>query len=194
MDGYRCWKLHRAVALHLTTEKYCIITSRANTKHTSEDRYRASREQYIFENIARHIHTPNEALNFFISNFVYSGSDQAFDSLRSWDNYSRWCKEKESMTQLILDDIDSFKSSDLSGYPPALLSQVISGAKLPQTAVVLNRVTPFLDRWIQEDHFTFTKRCIMLKKLDPFVKCNMNKIKESLVEVCDDLLLLNSVV
>ena len=191
MDGFHCWKLHRGVVLHFTVEKYCIIESRANSKHTTIDRYVNCREKYIFENIARHIDTPNKALNFFISNIIYTGNDQVYDTVRCWDNYSKWIKEKESLTQLIMDDLVNFKQDDLFGSPPKLLSKIISGEILPQTCTALNRILPFLDRWIQEDHFTFKKRCLMLKKLDPFVKCNLEKIKKDLVEDFDSLLLLN---
>jgi hypothetical protein len=187
MDGYRCWKLHRGVVLHLTVEKYCIIESRAQSKHTTIERYMNCREKYVFENVARHIDTPNKALNLFISNIIYTGNDQIFDSMRCWDNYARWIKEKESLTQLIIDDLVGFDLSDLQGYPSKLLSGVISGKVLPQTCTALNRIIPFLDRWIHEDHFTFGRRCVMMKKLEPFVKCNMDKIKSNLIE--DGLLL-----
>lgn len=182
MNGFQCWKIHRAVVLHLTTLKYNMVEQRGNVKGTSLERFMTLNARYIFENIAKNLKVPNDAVHFFISNIVYSSTDDIYDTIKSWENYSRWIKEREMTTQLILDDLDSFEFNHLEGNPPELLKDIVSGTKSIHTAIAVNRHKPFIDKWIQDDYFTFNKKCIIIKKLDKFVKFNGNKISSVLFE------------
>jgi hypothetical protein len=182
MDGFQCWRIHRAVVLHLTSLKYDMVAQRGNVKGTSPDRFAALNSRYIFQNIARNLRVPNEAVHFFISNIVYSNTDDVYDSVRSWENYSRWIKEREMTTQLILDDLDSFQFEHLEGNPPELLKNIVAGTKSIHTAVAINRYHPFIDQWIKNDYFTFNRKCIIIKKLDKFVKYKEDKISIALLE------------
>ena len=182
MDGFQCWKIHRAVVLHLTTLKYDMVEQRGNVRGISPDKFATLNSRFIFQNIARNLKVPNDAVHFFISNLVYSSTDDVYDSIKSWENYSRWTREREMTTQLILDDLDTFEFEHLVGNPPELLKNIVAGTKSIQTAIALNRHQPFIDQWIQNDYFTFNKKCIIIKKLDKFVKFNVNKILSVLSE------------
>jgi hypothetical protein len=182
VDGFQCWKIHRAVVLHMTTLKYDMVEQRGHVKGIYLDKFLGLNSRYIFENIAKNLKTPNDAVHFFISNLAYSNSDEVYDTIRSWENYSRWVKEREMTTQLILDDLEHFDFSHLVGNPPELLRDIVSGKKSIHTAIAINRVRPFIDQWIKEDYFTFIRRCIIIKKLDKFVKFNSNKISSLLFE------------
>jgi len=180
MDGYALWRLHRAVKLHLTTLNYDIVQSRGQTKNTSLEKYISCREKYVFENLSRHIKTPGEGIHFFISNIVYTGTDEMFDSTVSWDNYSRWIKEKESLSYIVRSDLDGFSADKLQGNPPKILNEFLQKKVHIQTIVVLNRIYDFVDEWIEQDYFTFNKWCVIIKKLDNYVKCDVDKIKNFL--------------
>lgn len=177
MDGHALWRLHRAVKLHLTTPAYDIVQSRGQTRNTSVERYRLSREKFIFENLSRHLKTPGEAINFFVANVVYTLDDQVFDNAIAWDNYARWTRERESLTYIVRCDLDNFALDKLDGHPPKILQELVQGKIHIQTIVVLNRVYNFIDAWIAQDYFTFNRWCTIIKKLDNYVKCDVEKLK-----------------
>lgn len=182
MDGFLVWKLHRAVHLHLTTLNYDMIACRGQVRGNTQDRYSRQNCKFIFENIARNLKTPNDAVQFCIANIVYSNSDDIFDSVRSWDNYLKWNRDREMSTQLILDDLENFSPDDIVGNPPKLLTDVVSGCCSIYTAVAINQIRPYVDEWIRQDYFTFMRKCIIIKKLDKYIKYNTDKVSMSLAE------------
>ena len=186
MDGYTLWKLHRAVHLHLTTLKYDLFEHNGRVRNTGQDVYIQSNYRKMYETIARHLSTPKDGVDFCIANIIYTPKDCFLDSSVSWDLRLKYLRHKESLTKFVMDDIDvlDLPAATIAtpGGLPKLLHGVIAGIVLPQTAVVLNRRYGFVDKWIEDDYFGFKQYSVRIKKMERFVKCNMEKIDQLIDE------------
>jgi len=182
MDGYSVWKLHRAVSLHLTTLGYDLFEHRGRTRNTSRLAYEKFNVKFVFDGIAKNLSKPNDAVQFFISNIIYSQKDEIYDPSLSWDNYTKWTRDKEGLTKFISDDLSKLDLSidlvESDGKPPRLLIGVVTGNILPQTAVAINRKHQFIDSWIEKDYFGLQRYSVIIKKLDRFVKYNEDVINQ----------------
>jgi hypothetical protein len=183
MDGYTAWKLHRAIKFHLLSLKYDVFAHNGATKNSEISHFLKLTDRKIFEFIGKQFERPNDAVQFFVANIAYSGGDVIRDFSLSWDNYKLWMKHKESMTKTVKDQIELVNfSSDLNGNPPKLLTDILAGRILPETAVAINRYVPFIDTWLDKDYFGSGKLPCIIKKLDRFVKFNTETIVEAITE------------
>ena len=181
VDGYTMWKLHRAVKLHLLTEKYDVFKSNGRVKNTELERFLKSNDKKIFELLGKHFEKPQDAIQFFVANIAYTGKDEMYDSAMAWENYLLWVKHKESLTKLILDDLDILDvKKDLQGNPPRLLQGILAGKILPETAVAINRYKPFIKEWKKQVYFGSGHFPCIIDKLDKFVKFNEVTISNAL--------------
>lgn len=183
IDGFTMWKLHRAIKLHLLTLKYDVFASRGNVSGMTMDKFQKQNDKKIFEILGRNFEKSQDAVQFFVANIAYSGKDSVYDTGLAWENYKLWMKHKESLTKLILDDIELLDiSTDLTGNPPRLLQGVISGKILPETAVAINRFHPYIDNWVQNQKSLLgvNNWAVIIKKLDKFVKFNEVTISNAL--------------
>lgn len=173
VDGFTMWKLHRAVKLHLLTDKYDVFKSQGRVKGASLEKFLESREKKLFEILGKNFEKPQDAIQFFVANIAYSGKDEMYDTGLAWENYLLWMKHKESLTKLILDDLELLDlETDLEGNPPRLLQGILSGRILPETAVAINRYKHYIPEWKNKVYFGVGHwRCI-IEKLDKFVKFN----------------------
>jgi hypothetical protein len=186
MDGYTAWKLHRAVSFHLLQKKYDLFEHNGRTKHSSLDCYLKQRDNKMFEIMAKSFTKPNDIVQFFVANIVYTGKDITYDLATCWENYLKWVKNKESLTKRISDDISLLDlPRDIEeGNPPRLMTMILSGKILPETAVAINRVRPFIDKWIDKDYFGCGNYPNIIKKLDSKLmsKYNTEAIKTLIEE------------
>jgi hypothetical protein len=182
MEAYAAWKLHRAVSLHLTTLNYDLFEHRGRTRNTSRLSWEKFNAKFAFEGVAKEFSKPNDAVQFFIANIVYSQKDDVYDQSISWDNYQKWTRDKESLTRFISDDISKLSlPADLEGIdgkPPRLLIGYVTGNILPQTAVAINKKHQFIDSWLEKDYFGLQRYSVIIKKLDRFVKYNPDIINQ----------------
>jgi hypothetical protein len=185
MDGYTAWKLHRAVSLHLTTLTYDLFEHNGRVKNTGPEFYMKTNSRKIFELIAKRLDKPHDAVEFFIACILYTRDDQVMNPMTSWDLHTKYKKHKESLTKFILDDLETIDvDRDLysSDSIPVLLSDIVSGNVLPQTAVALDKKKPFLKEWVDSKvYFGFRPYGIKLSKMSRFVKYNEDKVN-SLIE------------
>lgn len=179
MDGYSAWKLHRAIKFHLLTLRYDIFKHRTETKNSDIENFLKQSDRKIFEFIGKQFERPYDAVQFFVANIAYTGNDGIYESGLAWQNYLLWVKHKESLTKLISDDLEviDLQKDILESNPPRLLSLILAGKVLPETAVAINRVKPFVDDWLKKDFFGVGNYPLIIKKLDKFVNYDTEKIE-----------------
>ena len=182
MTGYDAWKIHRAMLFHLTQLPYDVIEHSGRTRNSSIDDYDKFQRKRVFEFLSRNLDTPKDMVNFCLGNMAYSVLDTSFDT-SSMDNMKKWIMHKESMTKYILDDIGTMNVlSDINGSPPKLIQMIAGGKILPHTAVAIDRVTPFLKRWLTENYFGLNHWSVKIIKLNTFIKYNEIKVIELIQE------------
>ena len=191
MFGYNAWRIHKAVALHLTSLKYDLFETRGHVRGNSVDHYARVKMKHPFEFAERQCRDPQELVQYFVANIAYSRDDGCYDLSRSWDAYRTWVKNKEMMTQLVLERLDTFDEASIyprgtDGDIPGLLYEVVSGKIVPEVAVAINRARPYIDAWLVRDYAGLNRYPILIKKLDRFVKYNAERVDLFLAEKADE--------
>lgn len=185
MDGYRAWKIHRAVSFHLTTQKYDLFEYKGRTKNSTEEFYAKVNDRKFFELIGKNFDQPNDVVQFFVSNILYTGKPSIHDFSTCWDNYILWKKRRDGMTKFLSDDIERFvlPTDVLDGNPPKLLKELLSGRIMPETAIAINRYIPFSKIWIERNYFGSGQLSIIIDKADRFLgPFNKDKIEKLIRE------------
>jgi hypothetical protein len=178
MDAFQVYKLYQAVRLHFTNEKYDIIVHRGKMKHCSESAFYEKPGSRKFHFLSKQLADPQQAVQFFISCFAYDAD--VFDSTSADAAFFLWKKNKEMLTQLILDDIEQIGdiTSALSGDPCKLQQLVAGGHVNIETAVALNKFLNYSSSW--KNNFAYKGLAGKIEKLNAFVKFNESKVNEVL--------------
>ena len=185
MRGYQAWRIHKAVALHLSSLKYDVFKSRGSVRGNSLDYYAKVKAKYPFEFAEAQCKDNQELAQYFVANVTYSREDGCYDLTGSWERYKLWVKHKEQMTQLVLDYLEQFDESMVSAAPnavPTLLYEVVSGSVIPEVAAALNRHLNFVDAWLDKNYAGLHRYAVLVKKLDRFVKYNEAKVVDCLAD------------
>lgn len=182
MNGYQIWKIHRAVKMHFTS-KYDLFLYNGRFRRDGKETYDKINQRFVYEFLSTKFERSYDAVEFFLSNIIYTSSDQAF-SINSWDNYKQWIREKESLTKFITDDLEKLNlDTDLmDDVLPPLLKYIVGGKIMPQTAVAIDANIPFLADWKHKVYFGFDDTVLKLTKLSKFCKYNDQLITQCIQE------------
>lgn len=183
MNGHQLWKIHRAVSMHFTDKNYDLFKYNGRFNRDDEGAFRKISRRNTYEFMSSKFDRPYDSVEYFVSNLIYTASDEAFTA-SAGDNYKRWVKEKESLTKLISDDLDKLDFGvDLHDDTlPNLLKMIVSNKIMPQTAVALDEVVPFLNEWDLKVYFGFHQNVLKLTKLSRFCKYNKPRIQSLILE------------
>lgn len=186
MDGYTMWKLHKAVKLHLLTTAYDLFKYNGATKQSSVSDFTSHKDRKFFELLSRHFEKPNDAVQFFVANIMYTGKDNVYDLASAWDNYVLWMKHKDSLTKLVCDDLEQLNlPEDLESNfadSPKVMKYLLMGKILPETLVAIESQIPFIDKIISKDYLGLSNWPIIIKKSARFVKFNADTVNKRLHE------------
>ena len=181
MTPFQIYKFGLAIKLHFTVDSYDVFKNRGVIKNCTEESFYSKAGVGRYSALARQLTTPQEAVQYFVACNAYGAS--IFDPQESDEANRRWQRNKEMMTQLILDDIDKIGDVEASLQgSPCLLQRLVSGGKINiETCVVLNRRYMFAPEW--KNNFVYSDLGSKIVKLDKFVKCNEEKVLGKLNEI-----------
>jgi hypothetical protein len=183
MNGFALWKIHRAVGMHFTDKNYDLFKYNGRFNRDNEYAFGKVSRRNTYEFMSSKFERPYDSVEYFVSNLIYTSSDEAFTAT-AWDNNKRWIREKESLTKLISDDLEKldFEVDLHDETMPNLLKMIVSNQIIPQTAVALNEIIPFLDEWNSKVYFGFHQNVVKLSKLSRFCKYNKSRIESIILE------------
>lgn len=181
MTPFQIYKFGLAIKLHFTNDQYDVFESRGGIKNCTEESFYTKSGVGRYTALARQLSTAQEAVQYFVACNAYSAN--IFDPQDSDDANRRWQRNKEMMTQLVLDDIDTIGDVEASLQgSPCYLQKLVSGGKINiETCVVLNRRFMFAKEW--KNNFVYSDLGRKIIKLDKFVKCNEEKVLGKLNEI-----------
>ena len=182
MNGYSVWKIHRAVKMHFTS-KYDLFKYGGKFVRDDIGSFGKVRRKAMYEAISSKFEKPYAAVEYFVSNIIYTSSDESF-TVTAWDNNKKWIRQKESLPKLISDDLDMIDlDTDLVGDDlPNLLRLIVAGKIMPQTACAIDANIPFLHSWKKKNYFGFDDVVLKLIKLPKFCVYNQARIADLITE------------
>jgi hypothetical protein len=185
MNGWEVFKIYEPIKLHFTT-KYDVLKYNGKSKNITHDRYIQRNDKALFERISGKINK-SEVGHFCIANFIYDSDDWLYKDTM-FDVYTKWKSVRESLTQNFTTDLKklsefkaklgswgSYINKTSSGRNSPLLQMYLHRFIKPESMIILDRITPFLDGWKdQYDHDPLAENEVFrLTKYRPFSKINL---------------------
>lgn len=155
MTPFEVYKTYLSIKTHFTKPKYNALESLGSVNVPFEN-FDGRQDKIVFETISRRYKTDREVRQFFIANFAY-GNTYVVHSSESHRNYVEWMKRKESITQVVSNDLTnmSYMLEDegtneplviRSGMPP-LLKYFLGNNVTYETMVILQDMYHYLELW-----------------------------------------------
>lgn len=187
IPGYTVYRYFLATKIHFTTESYNVIKSSGNISATEES-YTNRSDQSVFEKIGKRYKTDKEVVQFLIANFAYGNSYVVY-STESHRNYVEWKRRKESITQVVSNDLintsylleDDRQSNPIAivnGLPP-LLKYYIGNHVTYETMVILQDMLDFLPLW-EANVLMWQDLFLRIRKGKQFVRYDPPRIEKLL--------------
>lgn len=181
----RAVKIWKPLYLHFTTKKYDCISSENKVKYTQEEIEKKSKQLIKYSKL---FDKNIDAAFFLIANYIDGNFDVPFIIIKdNIDTYVKWKGRRESITYLFKQEfnivLDNITQEDYcSKYPQdSELFQMYLQKKIsPETLILIDKYhIEFLNNWFHNDiHNLFYNNILRLIKYRPFVKHDVNKIKE----------------
>lgn len=185
MSAFDVYRIYLAVKAHFTTKQYDYFRYGATTK-TSEEKFNKRNDRYFFEKLSKKF-TKEEIEQYFVSNFLINSNFY----IKEMDdkNYMSWKKRTQSISYLFSQDLENILMlcSTLNeslqckkGHHSTILKLYLSDIVMIETLILLNRFTGFVNRYdsMMPDDVIWEQVSNRLKKYDPFVKVDTEKVKQ----------------
>lgn len=163
--------------LHFSSS-YDVIKSNGRVPNISIDTLNKNiSRKHMIQRISRRFKNPREVVQYLLAQHMYQDNNAIFDPMQAEENFKRWEKNKISMTRIILDDLmENDVAELLAGDPPNIFNHILGGRVHIETAVALHSIL----RWSETDYFPFQNIGLKIRKLEKFIKFDLNRVTEEL--------------
>lgn len=183
MDSFTAYRLFQGVKLHFTNKTYDVFVTKGHIKGLNSETVQGKRDYPWFINLSKKFNNVQEYIQYCVAVNVYGSPSDIYDIDKSQDYYKLWLRNKSMLTRLIEEDIEQIDDliDLITGDPPKILSNVISGKINIETATAINKIKPFISpKILKKDYLCFADIALKIIKLEKFLKYDFSKI-ESLV-------------
>lgn len=108
MNGFKAYRYYLALKLHFTTDKFNVFENKGNVRGSYES-FNARNDKHLFDKLARKFSTDQELIQFMVAQFVYNNPTFIYGLEQADDNYTEWCKVKQSITKIFQDDLNQLQ-------------------------------------------------------------------------------------
>ena len=183
MNAFDCYVIYLAIKAHFTRKNYDYFKYNGRVR-ASNEKFVERSDVYFFEKLSKK-YTKKELESYFVSNFLSNSNLWVGDMNEK--NFLDWKKKIQSISYMFQSDLETIlnRSEHLDiamrcskGSHSTLLKLYLGDHIMPETMVFLNRVTGFVERYdtLLNDSI-WVKVSNLLKRYDPFVIMDTNKIK-----------------
>lgn len=182
MDDFLAYRLYRATKLHFTQKSYDVFITKGAVKGLTREYFETRKEAPWFRSLSKKFDTPKEYCQFCVAQVAYGSLNDIFDLDTAQSNYKEWTKNKQKLTQLIVDELQGVDVDSLiTGFPPNIIKKSIAKKIHIETAVAINRHRPFIsDAILKKDYLIISEEALKIKKMDKFIKYNTEVISDIL--------------
>ena len=106
-EPFDAYKYYMAIKLHFESESYDAAKYNFKTSISPQSFWKR-RDKYHFAKLAKKFPTPDDIVDFYISQFV-SGNKWVGDMLDRDECFTEWKRKKESLTYTFTNDINSLQ-------------------------------------------------------------------------------------
>jgi hypothetical protein len=187
ISGYKTCQFYKALKLHFTVESFNIFENKGNIKGSYEA-YLRRKDHVMFEKLAKKLETDRKVVQYIASNFMYDNPDMIWDYETGSTNYLEYLKNKESLSYIFKNDLDTILNYSYTQMGcnklPDVIRLLMNRQISIETVVILNKLDNLCENlkntgcpmWVLESHI------MRIKKSDGFVKLDSNSRIEKLFQ------------
>lgn len=178
MTDYEAYKMYLALKAHFQTEDYDVVEMRG--------RIRASRKAYtsnkalIFQKLVKK-YNDAEVCNYMVSNFIAGNHWGGVFDEEAAKRYTAWQKRIQSLGYRFEQDLQTLTEeaaeegitdwfSAENGRHPLILKAFLRNSISPETMVILNKLTGFVDNIKLDNDPVWPDVRRLIIKYSPFVR------------------------
>ena len=193
MNAYEVYRMYVALKLHFTSESYDYFKFNGKVK-TTESKFNVRKDRYFFQKLCNK-YNGDMVRDYFVSNFVYDVNSWVGSITRDRGEriYSEWKKKQDSISYLIvneidylLDQVENFDSlfECKQNQHPIILKKYLSKKISLETLIVLDDILNFVNRFDRQisEKLLWPKIKMSMIKYKPFMRCDYKKFKSILKE------------
>ena len=193
MDAFDAYKIYTAFKNHFVLDNYDYFKYNKKIK-VSHDAFLNRRDKIFFAKLGNRKDAYLE--DFLVSNFLYDTKTWVGELLsdQAEERYKDWKRKQESITYHFKNEIEflaEYKQNDfnqlfesVNGDHPKIIKMYMRKEISIETLAVLNMILKFIPRTDKVIHDPIYKEVSKLcKKYQPFLKCDVPKMKKALKEV-----------
>jgi hypothetical protein len=193
MDAFNAYKIYTALKNHFVLDNYDYFKYNKKIK-VSYDTFLNRRDKIFFAKLGNQKDTYLE--DFLVSNFLYDTKTWIGELLsdQAEERYKNWKKKQESLTYYFKNEIEflaDYKSNEfnqyfesINGNHPQIIKMYMRKEISIETLTILDLILKFMHKTDKFIHDPIYKEVSKLcKKYQPFLKCDLHKMKKTLKEV-----------
>jgi len=193
VNAYEVYRMYVALKLHFTSESYDYFKFNGKVK-TTESKFNVRKDRYFFQKLCNK-YNGDMVRDYFVSNFVYDVNSWVGSITRDRGEriYSEWKKKQDSISYLIvneidylLDQVENFDSlfECKQNQHPIILKKYLSKKISLETLIVLDDILNFVNRFDRQisEKLLWPKIKMSMIKYKPFMRCDYKKFKSILKE------------
>jgi hypothetical protein len=193
MDAFNAYKIYTALKNHFVLDNYDYFKYNKKIK-VSYDTFLNRRDKIFFAKLGNQKDTYLE--DFLVSNFLYDTKIWIGELLsdQAEERYKNWKKKQESLTYYFKNEIEfltDYKSNEfnqyfesINGNHPQIIKMYMRKEISIETLTILDLILKFMhktDKFIYDPIYKEVSK--LCKKYQPFLKCDLHKMKKTLKEV-----------
>jgi hypothetical protein len=196
MDSFQAFKYYIAVKLHFTTDNYNVFKNKGITKATRESFYKR-KDCNLFERLSSKFKEPKDLIQHYVANFAYGNHNVIYTQDESEYNYKIWIKNKQSISKVFKDDLDTILNVCTSESKfelfssqsdPILFKLYVSGKVNIETLCILDTFLQFISKWkVSHMKFLWEDDIRRIEKASGFIKYDQERITEIYKEFKSEL-------
>lgn len=187
MTEFQAYKMYLALKAHFQTEEYDVVKMQGRIK-ASRKNFDGMGKEFAFRRLVKQ-YKDEEVCNFMVSNFIRGNHWGGVFDMQAAREYADWKRRQESLGYIFQQDLTRLQEeatddavTDIfaheAGNHPYILKAFLRNSVTPETLVILNRLTGWMDR-IELDQtdpvWGDVRR--LITKYRPFVKFDREKFQ-----------------
>lgn len=189
-NPFDVYQMFFALRNHFTKENYDYFVYNGKVR-ISKDSFLNHRDKFKYQRLSR-IVSENEMKDFLVANLL-AGKKWVGEFLddSAEDIYKQYLKRNQSLTYIFSNELDKLfdKVDDVhdlfkvkENEYPVILNAYLGNEVSIETMVMLNRFIGFFDKFDEKlkDDYIWEKHRLLLRKYEPFVRFDKDKIKSVL--------------
>ena len=185
MTEYQAYKMYLALKAHFQTEDYDVVKMQGRIR-ASRKGFDGLGKEFAFRRLVK-LYKEDEVCNFMVANFIKGSRWGGVFDVEAAKEYTNWKRRQESLGYVFEQDLNLLQQeatedgvTDIfqhgTGNHPYILKAFLRNTICPETLVILNKLTGFVDQMQLPDNdpvWSDVRRLII--KYKPFVKFNREK-------------------